>query len=311
MFIHKGCENLNLIAPVVTLGIFDGVHRGHRTLLSKLVERAKESGGESVVITFSPHPRLVLGNDSSSLSFLTTLDEKTNLLKKEGIDHMIVLEFTTQFSRIPACDFVKDILADKIGTKHLLLGYNHHFGSKAEGNFDTIIQCSESFDFKVEQVQGLQTEEGAISSSFIREALSDGRLDMANKMLGYSYSLTGKVTSGRQIGRSIGFPTANIKPEDQDKLIPSRGVYAVEVAIEEEEFIGMLSIGSNPTVNTDSAIRTIEVYIIDFDRDIYGKGITIKFRKWLRDEIKFANREELAIQMELDKQITIRLLSHE
>jgi len=265
MFIHNGCENLNLILPVVTPGVFDGVHRGHRTLLARLVARAKQFKGESVVITFSPHPRLVLGLDQNRLSLLTTLEEKTELLDKEGIDHMIVLEFTTQFSRIPACDFVKDILVDKIGTRHLLLGYNHHFGSKAEGNFDTIIQCSESFDFEVEQVQGFQTEEGAISSSVIRKALSDGMLDNANKMLGYSYSITGNVIPGRQIGRSIGFPTANIKPDDPDKLIPARGVYAVEVTIDDAEFKGMLSIGTNPTVNTDSTASSIEVYIIDFD----------------------------------------------
>jgi riboflavin kinase / FMN adenylyltransferase len=311
MFIHNGCENLNLIAPVVTPGIFDGVHRGHRTLLSRLVARAKQFKGESVVITFSPHPRLVLGLDQNRLSLLTTLEEKTELLDKEGIDHMIILEFTTKFSRIPACDFVKDILVDKIGTRHLLLGYNHHFGSNAEGNFDTIIQCSESFDFEVEQVQGLQTEEGAISSSVIRKALSDGMLDIANKMLGYSYSLTGNVIPGRQIGRSIGFPTANIEPDDPDKLIPASGVYAVEVLIDDAVFKGMMSIGTNPTVNTDSTASSIEVYIIDFDRNIYGKRITVKFRKRLRDEIKFAGREELAMQMELDRQIAIRLLSLE
>jgi len=309
MVIHNGCENLRLIAPVVTLGIFDGVHRGHRTLLSKLVARAKGSGGESVVITFSPHPRQVLGHDRNRLSLLTTLDEKTSLLEKEGIDHMIVLEFSKQFSKISACDFVKDILVDKIKTRHLLLGYNHHFGRKGEGNFKTIIQCSESFDFKVEQVQGLKTEEGAISSSIIREALSDGNLDIANRLLGYSYSLSGIVIAGRKIGRAIGFPTANIKVEDPEKLIPAKGVYAVEVIIDDLEFKGMLSIGTNPTVNTDSTATSIEVYIIDFDRDIYGQRIIVRLRKRLRDEIKFDGREALASQMELDKQITIRLLS--
>ena len=193
MIIHEGYENLNLIAPVVTLGIFDGVHSGHRTLLSRLVAKAKESGGESVVITFSPHPRLVLGHGPRRDSPCSQPWRRKRLfLRSEGIDHMIVLEFSKQFSRIPACDFVKEILVDKIGTRYLLVGYNHHFGREAEGNFDTIIQCAESFDFEVEQVQGLQTEEGAISSSLIREALSDGRLDVANKMLGYTYSLSGE-----------------------------------------------------------------------------------------------------------------------
>jgi len=309
MIIHEGCENLKLVSPVVTLGIFDGVHRGHKTLLSKLVRKAGESKGESVVITFSPHPRMVLGSGHSPLLLLTTMPEKIKLLEKEGIDHLVVLEFSEQFSRLSACDFVKEILVDKIGTKHLLLGYNHHFGTRGEGNFNTIVQCSELFDFIVEQVQGFQTEEGAISSSLIREALTEGRLDAANKMLGYPYSLEGTVVTGRQIGRSIGFPTANIKSEDNNKLIPADGVYAVEVLIEGEKYTGMLSIGYNPTVNTDITARSIEVYILDFKEDIYGKSISVKFIKRLRDEKKFKNREELTMQMELDRQATIKLFS--
>jgi riboflavin kinase/FMN adenylyltransferase len=310
MIIHDGCDNLNLIAPVVTLGIFDGVHRGHRTLLSGLVSRAEEAGGESVVITFSPHPRLVLEKDHDGLMFLTTMKEKQILLENEGIDHLIILDFNKEFSRIPACDFVKEILVGKIGTKHLLVGYNHHFGNMGEGDFNTIVQCSESFDFEVEQVQGLQTEEGAISSSIIRKALSEGRLDAANSMLGYSYSLGGEVVTGKQIGRSLGFPTANINPDDKHKLIPANGVYAVEVHLIGEEYPGMLSIGTNPTVNTDTLKRSIEVNILDFEKDIYGDRITVLFRKRLRDEKKFKTIKELTEQMETDKKDTIRLLSH-
>jgi riboflavin kinase/FMN adenylyltransferase len=310
MIIHDGCEDLNLVNPVVTLGIFDGVHRGHRSLLSNLVSKAKEAKGESVVITFSPHPRLVLEKDNANLLFLTTMNEKIVLLDNEGIDHLIVLEFTKDFSRMPACGFVKEILVNKIGTKHLLVGFNHHFGSRGEGDFNTIIQCSESFDFRVEQVQGFQTEEGAISSSLIRKALSEGRLDVANNMLGYHYSISGEVVSGKRIGRSIGFPTANINPDDKHKLIPSNGVYAVEVQIKGGEYQGMLSIGTNPTVNDDSAARSIEVNIINFEKDIYGETITVRLRKWLRDEKKFNDITELSKQMEIDKQDTIRLLSH-
>ena len=310
MIIHDGCENLNLIAPVVTLGIFDGVHRGHRTLLSSLVSRAKEAKGESVVITFSPHPRLVLQKDHAGLLFLTTMKEKQILLDNEGIDHLIVLDFNKEFSKMHACDFVKQILVNKIGTKHLLVGYNHHFGTRGEGDFNTIVQCAESFDFKVEQVQGFHTEEGVISSSIIRKALSEGRLDAANAMLGYHYSLSGEVVSGKQIGRSLGFPTANINPDDKHKLIPSNGVYAVVVKMKGEEYPGMLSIGTNPTVNADPLKRSIEVNILNFEKDIYGDSITVVFRKWLREEKKFNNIEELTKQMETDKQDTIRLLSH-
>lgn len=310
MIIHDGCEDLNLVNPVVTLGIFDGVHRGHRTLLSDLVSKAREAKGESVVITFSPHPRLVLEKDNANLLFLTTMNEKKVLLDNEGIDHLIVLDFTKEFSRMHACDFVKEILVNKIGTKHLLVGFNHHFGSRGEGDFNTIIQCSKSFDFRVEQVQGFQTEEGAISSSLIRKALSEGRLDAANNMLGYPYSINGEVVSGKRIGRSIGFPTANINPDDKHKLIPANGVYAVDVQINGGEYQGMLSIGTNPTVNDDSAARSIEVNIINFEKDIYGENITVRLRKWLRDEKKFKDITELSKQMEIDKQDTIRLLSH-
>lgn len=309
MIIHQGYEDLNLKAPVATLGIFDGVHRGHVALLDKLVTRAREENGESVVVTFSPHPRLVLERENINLSFLTTMEEKKVLLEKAGIDHLIVIEFTNEFSKIAACDFIKDILVKKIGTKHLIIGYNHHFGRRGEGDFNTIKECSEALGFRVEQVQGYHTEEGAISSSTIREALIKGKLDDANSWLGYSYTVSGTVIAGRKIGRSIGFPTANIEPGSRHKLIPCNGVYAVEVRIENELLPGMLSIGSNPTVNNDISFRSIEVHILNFDRDIYGSRISVIFRKRLRDEIKFENIEQLAEQMMRDKQTTLRLLT--
>jgi riboflavin kinase/FMN adenylyltransferase len=309
MLIHKGFENLNLISPVATLGIFDGVHRGHMALLDCLVKRAEEEEGESVVITFSPHPRIVLEQNNVNLTFLTTMDEKIVLLEKENIDHLVVIEFDLSFSKIPACDFIKAILVEKIGTKHLIIGYNHHFGRKGEGDFNTIKQCAEELKFRVEQVQGYHTEEGAISSSSIREALLKGEIDSANRWLGYFYSLTGTVIEGRKIGRTIGFPTANIKPDSQYKLIPANGVYAVNVMLDDNVFPGMLSIGSNPTVNIDISLRSIEVHILNFDKDIYGRKISVVFRKRLRDEKKFNNLEQLTEQMANDKQDTLNLLA--
>jgi riboflavin kinase / FMN adenylyltransferase len=309
MVIHEGYENLNLIAPVATLGIFDGVHRGHKALLDCLVKRAKEANGESVVITFSPHPRLVLENNNINLSFLTTIEEKKVLLEKADIDHLIVIEFTKQFSKIPACDFIKDILVKKIGTMYLIIGYDHHFGRSGEGDFSTIKRCAEELEFRVEQVQGYHTEEGAISSSSIRDALLKGKIDEANSWLGYSYSVSGTVIEGRQLGRTIGFPTANIKPDSRYKLIPASGVYAVEVRLEDKLYPGMLSIGSNPTVNDDSSFRSIEVHILDFDNDIYGQNISVIFRKKLRDEKKFDNLKQLMEQMVHDKEDTLRLLT--
>jgi riboflavin kinase/FMN adenylyltransferase len=309
MIIHEGYENLNLIAPVATLGIFDGVHRGHMALLDCLVKRAQEAKGESVVITFSPHPRLVLEQNNSNLSFLTTMEEKKVLLENAKIDHLIVIEFNNQFSKIPACDFIRDILVKKIGIKHLIIGYNHHFGKTGEGDFNTIKRCSEEFNFRVEQVQGYHTEEGTISSSSIREALLRGKLDKANRWLGYNYSVSGTVIEGRKIGRSIGFPTANIYVDSQYKLIPGNGVYAVEVHLDEKAYPGMLSIGSNPTLNSDLRIRSIEVHILNFNNDIYGRKISVVFRKRLRNEKKFDNLEQLTRQMGHDKRDTLRLLT--
>jgi riboflavin kinase/FMN adenylyltransferase len=309
MIVHEGYEKLHLISPVATLGIFDGVHRGHMALLECLVSRAREDNGESVVITFSPHPRLVLDQNKNNLSFLTTMEEKKALLEKVNVDHLIIIEFSTRFSDIPACDFIKDILVEKIGTKHLIIGYNHHFGRKGEGDYNTIKKCSEELGFKLEQVQGYHSEEGAISSSSIRDALSKGNLDDANRWLGYSYSVSGTIIEGRKIGRTIGFPTANIKPDSQYKLIPGNGVYAVEVRLDDQLFPGMMSIGSNPTVNDDIGLKSIEVHILNFDKDIYGRNITVVFRKRLRDEKKFENLKQLTEQMGRDKQDTLRLLT--
>jgi riboflavin kinase/FMN adenylyltransferase len=237
------------------------------------------------------------------------MDEKIVLLEKENIDHLVVIEFDLSFSKIPACDFIKAILVEKIGTKHLIIGYNHHFGRKGEGDFNTIKQCAEELKFRVEQVQGYHTEEGAISSSSIRGALLKGEIDSANRWLGYFYSLTGTVIEGRKIGRTIGFPTANIKPDSQYKLIPANGVYAVNVMLDDNVFPGMLSIGSNPTVNIDISLRSIEVHILNFDKDIYGRKISVVFRKRLRDEKKFNNLEQLTEQMANDKQDTLNLLA--
>jgi riboflavin kinase/FMN adenylyltransferase len=265
--------------------------------------------GESVVITFSPHPRLVLEQNNKNLSFLTTMDEKVVLLGKANVDHLIIIEFNTAFSKIPACDFIKEILFKKIGTKHLILGYDHHFGRRGEGDFNTIKKCSEELELIVEQVQGYQTEEGAISSSSIRDALSKGKIDEANNLLGYSYSVSGTVIEGRRIGRTIGYPTANINPHSRYKLIPSTGVYAVEVSLDETFYPGMLSIGSNPTVNEDVNKRSIEVHILNFDNDIYGRNISVFFRKRLRDEKRFDNLTQLKEQMGRDKEDTLQLLT--
>ncbi|HNW57471.1 MAG TPA: bifunctional riboflavin kinase/FAD synthetase [Bacteroidales bacterium] len=308
MIIHKGYENLNLVAPVVTLGIFDGVHLGHRALLDRLVSYARETKGESVVITYTPHPRLVLEQNKGDFSFLTTLDEKKALLEKAEVDHLIIIEFTKEFSRITASDFIRDILVGKIGTKYLLIGYDHHLGRRGEGDFNTIKHCAELNGFRVEQIKGVCSGGEAISSSSIRDALLKGNIDKANMWLGYFYSISGTIIEGRKIGRSLGFPTANILPDYGYKLIPANGVYAVEVLYEGVKYPGMMNIGSNPTVNNDPRDKSIEVNILDFDKDIYGKKISVSFIKWLRGEKKFDSTKQLTEQIRLDMQQVRSLL---
>ena len=308
MIIHEGYENLMFTNPVVTLGIFDGVHSGHRALLNLLVTRARKVKGESVVITFHPHPRLVLEKETEGIFFLSTLDEKKFLMEKAGVEHLVIIRFTKQFSRIKACDFIEEILINKIGTRYLIIGHDHHLGYHGEGNYDTIVKCASTLRFKVEQVEGFRTGEETISSSLIREALLKGRLDEANQWLGYNYSLKGKVIEGRKIGRELGFPTANIKPDDKYKLLPRDGVYAVDIQTDSKKLPGMLSIGKNPTVNKTTESRSIEVNIFNFKSDIYGKEIEIIFRYRLRDEIKFENTDQLARQMKKDKERAMQLL---
>lgn len=308
MIVHEGYKNLTLNKPVVTMGIFDGVHLGHRHLLDSLSRVAEIEGGESVVITFNPHPRIVLsGKQGAGLYFLSTMDEKLRLLEKVGIDHLIVIPFDQEFSRITACDFVEDVLVRHIGTKYLVVGHDHHFGYMGKGNYDTITNCAGLLNFTVKKAEGISSGEGFISSSLIRQALMSGRLEDANKWLGYHYTLTGKVTEGKKLGRKLGFPTANLVPGEH-KLIPADGVYAVGVTTGGNNYKGILSIGRNPTVNMLPAARSVEVNILDFDSDIYGADVTITFRFRLRDEKKFQGTEELVRQMNADRELAMRLL---
>jgi riboflavin kinase/FMN adenylyltransferase len=309
MIIHNGYENLNFVNPVVTLGIFDGVHRGHRALLDRLKRRAKEVKGESVVITYFPHPRLVISENIAGLTFLTSMEEKKTLLEEVGIDHLIIIPFTYEFSLMKACEFIEEILLRKIGAKHVIMGYNHHFGWHGEGDYETIKRCAGASYFEVERFHALSAAKGTISSSNIRKALQNGLLNDANNLLGYNYFMNGTIVEGRQLGRTIGFPTANIKPDYEHKLIPKDGVYAVEIHVGGARYKGMLSIGLNPTVNEGSEPRTIEVNIFDFDKNIYGSEISIIFRFRLRDEKKFADIKQLAGQLKLDKKNALRLLA--
>lgn len=307
MIVYNGYKDLNLKNPVVTLGFFDGVHLGHLYLLKQVVTRAKKEGGESVVVTLYPHPRKVLSN-SSDLSFLTSMDEKRVLLEKTGIDVLIIVPFTNEFSNKEACEFVKEVLVEKIGMKQLIVGYNHHFGKGGTGNFSTLSDCAIKYGFKLEKVQGFALGNEKVSSTIIREALLKGELEKANQLLGYDYFLNGTIVEGRQIGRSIGFPTANIKPDYLHKLIPKPGVYAVEVVHDGSAYKGMLNIGTRPTVNSGSDPMSIEVNMFDFEKSIYNQNITLVFRYRMRDEIKFETIDLLVEQLHRDRKNALKLL---
>lgn len=308
MIVHKGYNNLQFKDPVVTIGIFDGVHRGHRSLIEFLSSVSKKTRGESVVITFSPHPRLVIGDPSAKLSVLTTIEEKIALIEKAGCDHLVIIDFTPEFSRMNACDFVENVLVKAIGTNYLVVGHDHHFGYKGGGDFDTISKCAGSMNFRVDRINGLAAGGGVISSSIIRKALLEGRLGEANEWLGYSYTLKGIVVKGKKLGRELGFPTANILPTDEHKLIPADGVYAVDVVTGSKNHSGMLSIGKNPTVNRIPGNTSVEVNIFDFEGDIYGEETGLIFRHRMRDEIKFTDTEMLKQQMMTDREVAIKLL---
>ncbi|AUD00653.1 bifunctional riboflavin kinase/FAD synthetase [Spirosoma pollinicola] len=301
MIIYNGLDAIQpLPNAVVTSGTFDGVHRGHQTILSRLTEVAQASGGESVLITYWPHPRTVVSNDSQNLKLLTTLEEKIELLDQAGVDYLVVIPFTRSFSELTSEEYIQQILIDKIGTKKLVIGYDHRFGRDREGGFDYIQAHQNEYGFEVEEIPRQDVEAVGVSSSKIRAALNEGNIHTANRFLGRPYSLTGTIVKGRQLGRTIGFPTANMQVDDPAKLIPANGVYAVDVNYAGQTFGGMLNIGFRPTVA--GTHQTIETYIFDFDKDIYGEHMTLRFREFLRPEKKFEGLPALVAQLKLDEE---------
>jgi len=310
MEVHDSYKGLLFRDPVITMGVFDGVHLGHRMLLRRVAEEASLTGSDSVAVTFEPHPRIVLSGDPGNLRFLTDLGERISMLHETGIGHLVVIPFTPELSRMTASAFVDSILCRHLGVRHLITGYNHHFGRRHEGDSNTILECSARMDFRVTREEAYILDGEPVSSSRIRKALGEGRIAKAAEMLGYDYFITGKVTPGRKIGRNMGFPTANIVPLFPHKLIPRTGVYAVEATISGEHgsHVAMLNIGHRPTISDSDGIQTIEVHIIDFSEDLYGREMTVRFRHRLRDEMKFPDRDALAAQLVKDLAMTIDLL---
>jgi riboflavin kinase / FMN adenylyltransferase len=308
--IWTNIEEFKVNNPVVTIGIFDGVHLGHRYLLDHLTESARAISGETVVVSLWPHPRLVLKKDPENLRYLTSIEEKTILMEKAGIDNFLIIPFNAEFARLDSCTFVKEYLVDRIGIKQLIVGFNHKFGKNREGDFENLKQCASAFNFGIERMDSKSVGGVKLSSSLIRELLNSGNLDMANEYLGYDYFLRGKVVGGNRIGRKIGFPTANILPDDPHKLIPRDGVYAVHLEIQGSLYPGMLNVGFRPTIESGMPIKTVEVNLFDFKENIYDQNVFLHFRKRIRDEKKFSGIEQLREQLVIDRDVAKGILDN-
>lgn len=287
-------------SKVLSLGMFDGVHLGHISIINLLKKTAQEKKIETALLTFWPHPRKVF-NPHDDIKLLNTLEEKLNLLENAGIDVVFIKSFDENFRNLTGEEFVRQILVEKLNVKHIIIGHDHVFGKNKSGNFELLQELSKELDFEVQQLDAVKEGEFNISSTKIRNCLSNGNIIGANKMLGYYYSVTGKVIDGKKLGRTIGYPTANMEV-DEIKLLPKKGAYIVEVYVKEKFYKGMLSIGTNPTVNGEKL--STEVYILDFNEDIYGEEITVKFRDFLHEEIKFESLEKLIERLDEDKRLT-------
>ncbi|WP_299006314.1 bifunctional riboflavin kinase/FAD synthetase [uncultured Tenacibaculum sp.] len=290
---------------IVTIGTFDGVHIGHQKIIEKLVHEAKSSEKKSVLLTFFPHPRMVLQKDVS-IKLINTIDERAQHLEKLGLDYLIIHPFSKEFSRLTALDFVRDVLVNRLNISKLIIGYDHHFGKNREGNIEQLTEYSHLYDFTVEEIPAQDIDEVSVSSTKIRKALANGQLKTANNYLGYNFSLTGKVVNGKQLGGKIGFPTANIDVFEEYKLIPKTGVYVVKSTIHNASVYGMMNIGNRPTV--DGEYQTIEVHFFDFNQNLYDKELTIELLYFLRDEQKFDSVPDLISQLKKDKETSLNYL---
>ena len=285
---------------IVTIGTFDGVHLGHQAILKDMVKTAKEIGGETVVITFYPHPRYVLNINAANLRFITTQEEKLKLLEKSGVDNVVVVNFTKEFSRVSSEDFIRDYIIKHINPVKLVIGYDHHFGNNRMGDFSLLSEMQNKYNFTLQRIEAHDVENIAVSSTKIRHSLQQGDVERANALLGYQFSYIGKVVSGNKIGRELGYRTANIDLEKEFRLIETSGVYATYVDYEGKEYKSMTYIGKKPTINNDE-VENIEVHLFDFDGDLYDKEIKVRFVKRVRGEQKFESLDALKKQIQIDE----------
>lgn len=300
MRVFKNLDNLPTFRnAIVTIGTFDGVHKGHQKILARIQDLAKKNDGESILITFHPHPRFVLQPGNKDLKLLNTLEEKIALLEQYGLDNLIVTPFSKEFSQMPALAYIKNFLVENTQAKTIVIGYDHHFGINRSGNIALLEEYQKVFGYEVEQISKEMLKDIDISSTKIRNALLEGKVEISNELLGHNYKLTGFVTKGEQLGRTIGYPTANLKLTVDYKLIPKTGVYAVKVRIKGKPYTGMLNIGFRPTI--EGTGKTIETFIFDFNEDIYGEEIALELITRIREEKKFESLDLLKKQLSLDK----------
>lgn len=311
MNIYRDITELPLFKnAIITIGTFDGVHNGHRQILNQLIEEANEVDGTPVVITFYPHPKQIVGNDHSSVLVLNTLEEKSALLAEVGIEHLVVVPFTKEFAEQSAEDYIKNFLVRSFKPHTIIIGYDHRFGKNRAGNYELLEVKGQEFNYRVKEIPEHILHNITISSTKIRTQLLEGNISTANELLGYDYFFSGNVITGKQLGRTIGFPTANLAINNESKLIPGNGVYAVTVQIENDKtiFNGMMNIGVRPTF--EKTERTIEVNIFDFDSSIYDKQLTVHIKTRLRDEMKFDGIDSLKNQLNRDREMAILYLTN-
>ena len=292
---------------ILTLGTFDGVHIGHRKILEKLTQNVENGKYESLVLTFFPHPRMVL-QGQSEVKLLTTIAEKIELLEKSRIENLVIHPFDEDFSKLTALEFVKKVLVDQLHIQKIIIGHDHRFGRNRTANIDDLIAFGKEYGFEVEQISAQEIEAVSVSSTKIRKELKEGNVTLANEYLGYDYFLTGTITKGKQLGRTIGFPTANIKVLEEYKLIPKNGVYIVKSCIDQKTVFGMMNIGLNPTIPSEKL--SIEIHYFNFDADLYDRKIVVSILKYIRPEQKFDSVDLLKAQLEKDKVTALDYISH-
>jgi len=300
---HHLSDFKKLDNAVVTIGTFDGVHYGHQKIVKRLCELAKATGGESVILTFFPHPRLILDPENQDLKMINTVAQKAETLANLGVDHLIITPFTRDFSNLSAQEYIESVLVNTLGTKFIIVGYDHRFGKDRKGGMPELEEYAKLYGYQIEVIQEQDINDVAVSSTKIRQALLKGDVALAAKYLGYHFSIEGRVIKGDKIGRTIGFPTANIFVEETYKLIPSDGIYAVTVTMAGETYKGMAYIGQRPTIN--GMTRNIEVNIFDFNKEIYGQIIKMTFLEFLRKDVKFTGLDALKDQLQKDKENTL------